>query len=93
MREEGGWYRLARRLTQDRLDGAEGWRTDLYGEYGLTPKLSVTAKSEGVSFPGAADFNREWYRLTLRRELFSRGGWVAGASPQCIGTIARASPR
>lgn len=71
-------YRRAR-VAQDRLDGAEGCRTDLYGEYGLTPTLSVTAKSERVSFRGGADFNREWCRLTLRRELFSRGGWVAGA--------------
>jgi len=83
VRDEGGWYSRAL-VAQDRLDGAEGWRTDLYGEYGLTPKLTVTAKSERVSFPGAADFNRDSYRLTLRREMFSRGGWVAGAEAGAV---------
>ncbi|MFN7054194.1 hypothetical protein [Hyphomonas sp.] len=77
VREEGGWYSRAL-VAHDRLDGASGWRTDLYGEYGLTPKLTVTAKSERVTFEGAAEFNRDSYRLTLRRELFAHRGWVGG---------------
>lgn len=83
VREEGGWYSRAL-VAQDRLDGADGWRTDFYGEYGLTPKLTITGKSERVSFPGAADFNRDSYRVTVRRELFSYGGWVAGAEAGAV---------
>lgn len=78
VREPGGWYTRAL-LANDTLDGASGWRTDLYAEYGLTPKLTLTAKSERVSFQDAAEFNRDAYRVTLRRELFAHRGWVAGA--------------
>lgn len=63
---------------------AEGWRTDLTGEYSLTAKLTVAATSERVSFPGAADFNRASCRVTPGRELFARGGWVAGAKTGAI---------
>lgn len=77
VREEGGWY--ARALgARDSLDKKEGWRVDLYGEYGLTPKLTVTAKSEAVTYPGATEFDQEFGRLTLRRELSSHKGWTAG---------------
>lgn len=77
VREEGGWYSRAL-VAHDRLDGASGWRTDLYGEYGLTPKLTVTAKSERVAFADSAEFDRDSYRVTLRRELFAHRGWVGG---------------
>lgn len=83
VREEGGWY--ARALgAQDRLEGAVGWRADFYGEYGLTPKVTVTAKNEAVMYPGAAEFDQDFWRLTFRRELASRGGWTAGAEAGAV---------
>ena len=78
VREDGGWY--ARLLAaHDSLNGADGWRADLYGEYGLTPKLTVTVKSEAVTYPDFEAFDRSSARLTVRRTLASHKGWVVGA--------------
>lgn len=77
-REEGGWY--ARALAaRDTLNGAEGWRTDVYGEYGLTNRLTLTAKAESVAYDGFAAFDQDTYRLTLRRQLLTAGNWTLGA--------------
>ncbi len=78
VRDEGGWYARAL-VAQDTLEGETGWRRDAYGEYGLSPRWTLTAKAETIQFPDAASFDRDSYRLTLRRSLIERGGWVAGA--------------
>jgi len=78
VREEGGWY--ARALgAHDSLNGVEGWRLDLYGEYGLTEKITLTVKNEGVIYPDAPAFDRDVWRLTARRSLGHYKGWTAGA--------------
>jgi hypothetical protein len=78
VRDDGGWY--ARVLAaHDTLGDAEGWRADLYGEYGLTDTWTVTAKSESVTYPDYEAFDRDAYRLTLRRKLLERGHWTLGA--------------
>lgn len=78
VRDDGGWY--ARALAaRDSLNGEEGWRLDLYGEYGLTPKLTATLKNEAVIYPGAPAFDRDLWRLTVRRTLASHKGWTAAA--------------
>lgn len=60
VREDGGWY--ARALgAHDTLNGADGWRLDFYGEYGVTDKITVTVKNEAVTYP---DF-RAFYGSTL----------------------------
>jgi hypothetical protein len=62
VREDGGWY--ARMLgAHDTLNGADGWRLDLYGEYGVTDKITLTLKSEAVTYPDFRAFDRESWRL------------------------------
>lgn len=78
VREDGGWY--ARMLgAHDTLNGADGWRLDLYGEYGVTDKITLTLKNEAVTYPDFRAFDRESWRLTARRTLGSYKGWTAGA--------------
>lgn len=78
VRDDGGWYARAL-VAHDTLDGAEGWRQDAYAEYGLTDRWTVTAKAEAVFYPGYEAFDREAFRLTLRRQLFKQGNWTGGA--------------
>ena len=77
VREDGGWYTRALG-ARDSLNGVEGWRADLYGEYGVTDKITVTVKNEAVMYPDAAAFDRDYWRLTARRTLGSHKGWTAG---------------
>jgi hypothetical protein len=77
VRDEGGWYGRAL-VARDTLGGAEGWRADGYAEYGLNDDWTLTAKAEAVTYPDFEAFDREAYRLTLRRHLFARGSWTAG---------------
>lgn len=78
VREEGGWYGRAL-IANDTLDGAEGWRGDAYAEYGLTGDWTVTAKTETVTYTDFEEFDRDAFRLTLRRKLLERGNWTLGA--------------
>ena len=48
--DDGGWYGRAL-VAHDTLCDADGWRGDLYAEYGLTDAWTVTAKSESVTYP------------------------------------------
>ncbi len=83
MRDHGGWY--ARTLVSaETLDGAEGWRGDAYGEYGLSPRWTLTAKAEAITFPSDTAFDRQAYRVTLRRQLFARKGWAAGVEAGAV---------
>ncbi|MBY9068359.1 hypothetical protein K1X12_15770 [Hyphomonas sp. WL0036] len=78
VQEDGGWY--ARGLVaRDSLNGVEGWRADLYGEYGLTSKTTLTLKNEAVKYADAPAFDQENWRLTARRTFGSYKGWTAGA--------------
>ena len=78
MRDDDVWYARAL-VALDTLGDADGWRADLYGEDGLTDKWTVTAKSESVTYPGYEAFDRDAYRLTLRRKLLELGHWTLGA--------------
>lgn len=75
---EGSWYGRAL-LARDTLNSADGWRADLYAEYGLTRNLTLTAKSEAVTYEGFEAFDRDTFRLSLRRQLLQRGNWTLGA--------------
>lgn len=84
VRDEGGWY--ARALgAHDSLNGVDGWRLDLYGEYGVTEKITITLKNEAVAYPDASAFDRDFWRLTARRTLGSYKGWTAGAELGAFG--------
>ncbi|MBA3067368.1 MAG: hypothetical protein FP825_02670 [Hyphomonas sp.] len=78
VRDDDGWYARAL-IAHDTLGDAEGWRADAYGEYGLTGDWTLTAKAESVTYPGYETFDREAYRITLRRKLLARGHWALGA--------------
>jgi len=77
-RDDDGWHARAV-IAHDTLDGAEGWRGDAYAEFGLTGDLTLTAKAEAVTYPDFNAFDREAFRLTLRRELLVHGNWTLRA--------------
>lgn len=76
IQEEGGLYtRIA--LAAEEVEGLSAWRGDVYGEYGVSDKWTLTAKLEGVAFEdSASDFNRQGWRATGRRQLFQYKGWL-----------------
>lgn len=78
VRDDGGRYARAS-IAHDTLDGAEGWRGDAYGVCGLSDTWTVTAKVESVTYPDFEAFDRDAYRLTLRRKLLDFGKWTLGA--------------
>lgn len=83
VRDDGGWY--ARTLVSaETLDGAEGWRADAYGEYGLSHRWTLTAKAEAITFPSDTAFDRQAYRVSLRRQVFARKGWAIGAEAGAV---------
>lgn len=75
-------------LSSEHIDGAEAWRADLYGEYGLTDNWTLIAKAEAVRFPNARDFDASEARILVQRKLVDRrrfvvaagGGVVSGAA-------------
>lgn len=74
--EDGGYYARLAFSTED-ISGLSAVRLDLYGEYGLRDNLTLTAKSEAVSYSNASDFDSQMLRLTLRQKLYDNKGWVA----------------
>ena|SRR3990167_7370596 len=83
VRDDDGWYARAL-IAHDTLGDADGWRGDTYVEYGLADNWTITAKAEAVIYPDYSVFDREAYRLTLRRELFARGEWTLGAEAGAV---------
>jgi hypothetical protein len=77
-RDDGGFYGRVLYSMED-LDGVDGHRVDAYGEYGLTQRWTLTAKTEAVTYPDDSAINRESYRMTLRRQVWRHGGWTVGA--------------
>ncbi|MEM1106156.1 MAG: hypothetical protein AAGH87_07175 [Pseudomonadota bacterium] len=59
-------------VAAERVEGLDAVRYDFYGEYGIAPKWTVTAKAERVDFVDAKDFSREGFRATVRRNLWQR---------------------
>lgn len=70
------------------IDGAQAWRVDAYGEYGLKQDWTLIGKYETVRFPNAREFDASETRLLLQRRLFNErllvgsagGGLVYGAA-------------
>jgi hypothetical protein len=73
----GDWYAEAT-VTEEELEGLRGNRVALYGEYGFAPQWTVSAKSEAVAYEIGSQFNKEFWRATLRRQLVSHKGWAVG---------------
>ncbi len=66
-------------VSSETVDGLGAWRSDAYAEYGVTPKWTLTLKSEIVRFDNASDFDNESSRITARRELFRLKNGLVGA--------------
>lgn len=80
---QGGIYARAI-VSGERLDGEDGWRGDLYGEYGLAPRWTVTAKAESVRYSGYTP-DSDAYRVSVRRQLWSNdAGWAVGAEAAAV---------
>ena len=64
--------------SSEQLDGEDGWRADLYGEYGLADKWTLTGKLESVRYDGGTA-DADAYRLSVRHQFWnSVDGWAAG---------------
>ena len=91
--------------SSEQIDGADAWRADLYGEFGVSENWTLIGKAEAVRFPGAAEFDASEARLVFQRRLLNQqnfviaagGGAVYGAAIggvtgcETIGAEARAS--
>ena len=75
--EKAAFARAA--LNRTEVEGLQGWRTDLYTEYGLTDRWTVTAKYERVTFEDFAEFEASGWRTTLRRSFALSEAWVVSA--------------
>ena len=78
VQEDGGLYTRGA-VGQEEVDGLTGVRTDLYAEYGLTSKLTLTGKVDYVSYTDASDFDADGWRTSLRYQLATVGALVWSA--------------
>lgn len=83
-RDKGAGYASVTVLGQS-IDGEEAVRGELYGEYGLTTKWTLSAQLEGLTFPDLAGFDQYAYRATLRRQVWSGGVWRAAIEGGVVG--------
>ncbi|MEO1552497.1 MAG: hypothetical protein AAFR82_01085 [Pseudomonadota bacterium] len=72
VQEDDGLYARVS-LAQEDVEGLSGWRADAYAEYGLTSRLTATAKIERVNYRDASDFNTDGWRSTLRLAVLDKG--------------------
>ncbi|WP_340692129.1 hypothetical protein [Hyphomonas sp.] len=83
-RDDGGFY-LRGLVSTETLDGLDGTRADVYGEYGLTDRWTLTGKTEAVAYEDSiGDIDRQSYRVSLRRQLWSHKGFTFGAEAAAV---------
>ncbi|MEO1323358.1 MAG: hypothetical protein AAFV59_10165 [Pseudomonadota bacterium] len=68
VQDEAGFYTQLS-FARETVNGFDGQRTKLYGEYGLNGEWTATASIERVEYPDGSDFNTTGWRATLRRPL------------------------
>ena len=64
-------------IASEQVESLEGYRADIYAEYGLSERWTLSLKSEAVAYPDAQDFNVQGWRATARRQMFASGGFRA----------------
>lgn len=74
--EDDGLYARVS-LAQEEVESLSGWRADAYAEYGVTSRLTATAKIERVDYRNGSDFNTTGWRSTLRFAVLEEGPFVA----------------
>lgn len=69
VQEDGRIYaRLS--LAEEDVESLSGQRSEAYVEYGVTPRITATAKIDRVDYQNGADFNTTGWRSTLRYRLW-----------------------
>ena len=71
--QEGGGLYTRVSLAQEDVEALSGWRSDVYAEYGLSPRLTATINLEQVEYRDDSDFNTEGWRSTLRYAVWEYG--------------------
>jgi len=75
VQSDGDFYtRIA--IASEEIEGLQAYRGDIYGEYGLTDRWTLTGKVEAIAYEDADDFNAQGWRATLRRNVFKRGAFI-----------------
>lgn len=87
VREKRSGYWQSAVLAQ-KIEGEAAVRGELYGEYGVTSKWTLTAQLEGVTFPALSGFDAGAYRLTGRRQFWRKGVWRAAFEGGVVGGAA-----
>lgn len=71
-------------VSSEQLDGEDGWRGDIYGEYGLPGRFTLTGKVESVRYDGGTS-DADAYRVSVRHQLWSGAkGWAFGVEGAAI---------
>ena len=72
VQEDGGLYaRLS--LAEEDVEQLSGQRSELYLEYGLSDRFTVTGKTDRVAYHNGADFNTTGWRSSLRYAVWQNG--------------------
>ncbi|MCB9962391.1 MAG: hypothetical protein R3C00_06500 [Hyphomonas sp.] len=80
----GGIYARAI-ASAERLDGEDGWRGDVYAEYGLRHRVTLTVKAESVRYEGGGISDRDAYRFSARKQLWADNkGWALGMEAAAV---------
>ncbi|WOR16413.1 hypothetical protein RYZ27_07000 [Hyphomonas sp. FCG-A18] len=66
-------------ISQGEVENLKNIRSDIYFEYGLNPKWTVTTKVEQVRYKDASDFDSNAWRTTVRRSFQLGDGLVLSA--------------
>lgn len=72
VQEDGAWYSRVS-FGDESVEGLNGHRMDAYAEYGLTSKLTLTAKYDRIAYSNGSDFNADGWRSNLRYQLLQYG--------------------
>lgn len=73
--DAGGAY-LRSSVAYESLQTEDLWRGDMYAEYGIKDRWTVTAKAEATKFSNLMGQDKEAYRATLRHRLYQNKGWL-----------------
>ncbi|MEL6726920.1 MAG: hypothetical protein AAFP81_05355 [Pseudomonadota bacterium] len=66
-------------VADEIVEGLRGTRSDVYAEYGITSRTTLSFKAERIRYGDASDFNSDGWRATVRRSLINIGAFTASA--------------
>lgn len=75
VQDAGDFYtRIA--VASEEVEGLQAQRQDIYVEYGLSERWTLSAKAESIAYDDASDFDATGWRATVRRSLFQMSGFT-----------------